>query len=139
MILIYSYFFQLTENEPLNSPKEPLRTRKNSENNCQLQAETVDNSREKLPNSRTRKLSESSVQSVSTVYKERKANHIKKFKEMKPDEVPEQTKLTMFDLIYYNPTNGSKMSNPSSRRTSRAPSPDRADAQCKIFQCLLMI
>ena len=94
----------------------------------------MDNSREKLPNSRTRKLSESSVQSVSTVYKERKANHIKKFKEMKPDEIPEQTKLTMFDLIYYNPTNGSKMSNPSSRMTSRAPSPDRADAQCKIFQ-----
>jgi hypothetical protein len=54
---------------------------------------------------------------------------------MKPDEIPEQTKLTMFDLIYYNPTNGSKMSNPSSRMTSRAPSPDRADAQCKIFQC----
>jgi len=130
---------ELTENETLNySPKEPLRTRKISENNCQLQAETVDNSREKLtnsqeklPNSRTRKLSESSVQSVSTVYKERKANHLKKFKEMKPDEIPEQTKLTMFDLIYYNPTNGSKMSNPSSRMTSRAPSPDRADAQFK--------
>lgn len=123
---------ELTENEHMNySPKEPLRTRKLSENNCQLQAETVDNSREKLTNSRTRKLSESSVQSVSTVYKERKANHLKKFKEMKPDEIPEQTKLTMFDLIYYNPTNGSKMSNPSSRRTSRAPSPDRADAQFK--------
>merc|ERR1712008_473388 len=123
---------ELTENETLNySPKEPLRTRKISENNCQLQAEIVDNSREKMPNSRTRKLSESSVQSVSTVYKERKANHLKKFKEMKPDEIPEQTKLTMFDLIYYNPTNGSKMSNPSSRMTSRAPSPDRADAQFK--------
>ena len=57
---------------------------------------------------------------------------------MKPDEIPEQTKLTMFDLIYYNPTNGSKMSNPSSRMTSRAPSPDRADAQCKIFQYFLL-
>ena len=77
LILMFFLFFQLTENELINySPKEPLRTRNLSENNCQLGAETVDNSREKLtnsqekmPNSRTRKLSESSVQSVSTVYK----------------------------------------------------------------------
>ena len=69
----------------------------------------------------------------SLYYKERKANHIKKFKELKPDEIPERTKLTMFDLIYYNPTDGNKMSNPSSRRTSRAPSPERDSAQCKFL------
>jgi hypothetical protein len=36
--------------------------------------------------------------------------------------VPDRTKLTMFDLIYYNPSEGSRMSTSSSRRTSRASS-----------------
>ena len=94
-----------------------------------------------LKPARTRKLSETSAQSVSTLYRERKANHKAKFKEM-GDEIPERTKLTMFDLIYYNPTDGKKMSNPATRKSSRMPSPERNDAQCKnfaIFYSLIMI
>merc|ERR1719188_1904459 len=36
--------------------------------------------------------------------------------------VPERKRMTMFDLIYYNPSEGQRMSNSSSRRTSRTSS-----------------
>ena len=107
-----------------------MRTRKISEHN--VPAELLDN----LP-PRTRKLTDtSSVTSekpakTPTVYNQRRADHLKKFKEI--EGIPERKKLTMFDLIYYNPSDGNKMSNPSSLRSSRAPSPEKDDAQCNIF------
>jgi len=63
-----------------------------------------------------------------TVFDKRKADHKKKFTQ----GPPERTKITMFDLIYYNPNGGSRMSTDtsaepspsSSARTSRANSVD---------------
>ena len=55
-----------------------------------------------------------------TVFDQRKADHKKKFN----DGIPERTKLTMFDLIYYNPSDGNRMSTSTSVRSSRAPSID---------------
>ena len=108
-----------------------MRARKISEHNVPV--ELLDNL---LP--RTRKLTDtSSVTSekssvLSKVYHQRRADHLKKFKEI-GEGIPERKKLTMFDLIYYNPTDGNKMSNPSSVRSSRAPSPEKEDAQCNIL------
>lgn len=56
----------------------------------------------------------------STVFDQRKADHKKKWE----NGIPERTKITMFDLIYYNPSDGNRMSNSSSLRSSRAPSVD---------------
>ena len=47
-----------------------------------------------------------------TVFDQRKADHKKKFN----DGIPERTKLTMFDLIYYNPSDGNRMSTSTSLR-----------------------
>jgi len=78
---------------------------------------------------RTRKLTETSITSMAeklaltanpTVFDQRKADHKKKFN----DGIPERTKLTMFDLIYYNPSDGNRMSTSNSLRSSRAPSVD---------------
>lgn len=54
----------------------------------------------------------------ASVFHRRRADHKKKFTQ----GVPERGQMTMFDLIYYNPQNGSRMSTSSSRRTSRASS-----------------
>ena len=80
--------------------------------------------------SRQRRLTETSTTggaappNESTMFDKRKADHKKKFTQ----GIPERTKITMFDLIYYNPTSGNRMSldssNPSSTRTSRANSVD---------------
>ncbi len=79
------------------------------------------------PPTRTRRLTESrdsiclapgTPAPGPTVFDQRKADHKKKF----VDGIPERTKITMFDLIYYNPSDGNRMSNSSSRRSSRAPS-----------------
>ncbi len=48
----------------------------------------------------------------ASVFDKRKADHKKKFN----NGIPERNKMTMFDLIYYNPSDGSRMSNSSSRR-----------------------
>ena len=48
----------------------------------------------------------------ATVFNRRKSDHKKKFS----GGVPERGKMTMFDLIYYNPEEGHRMSNSSSRR-----------------------
>ena len=87
------------------------------------------------PMNRTRKLTAESSMSIAsmaeklniagstanpTVFDQRKADHKKKFN----DGIPERTKLTMFDLIYYNPADGNRMSNSTSLRSSRAPSVD---------------
>jgi len=53
-----------------------------------------------------------------SVYDKRKAEHKHKFNA----GVPERKRMTMFDLIYYNPSEGQRMSNSSSRRTSRTSS-----------------
>ncbi len=55
---------------------------------------------------------------AASVYDRRKADHKRKFNA----GVPERKKMTMFDLIYYNPSEGARMSNSSSRRASRASS-----------------
>jgi hypothetical protein len=60
----------------------------------------------------------SQVTTSSSVYDRRKADHKRKFNA----GVPERKRMTMFDLIYYNPTEGTRMSNSSSRRGSRASS-----------------
>lgn len=72
------------------------------------------------PMSRPRRLTESRdlAPLPPSVYDKRKADHKKKFTK----GVPERTKMTMFDLIYYNPLEGSRMSNSSSRRDSRTSS-----------------
>jgi len=81
-----------------------------------------------IPN-RTRKLTETSIASLAeklalttnpTVFDQRKADHKKKFN----GGIPERTKLTMFDLIYYSPSDGNRMSTSNSLRSSRAPSID---------------
>jgi len=71
---------------------------------------------------RTRRLTESHDKPNfnSTVFDQRKADHKKKWE----NGIPERTKITMFDLIYYNPSDGNRMSNSSSLRSSRAPSVD---------------
>ncbi len=48
----------------------------------------------------------------ASIFDRRKADHKRKFN----NGVPERNKMTMFDLIYYNPMEGSRMSNSSSRR-----------------------
>ncbi len=48
----------------------------------------------------------------ASVFNKRKADHKKKFN----NGIPERSKMTVFDLIYYNPSDGSRMSNSSSRR-----------------------
>ncbi len=48
----------------------------------------------------------------ASVFNKRKADHKRKFN----NGVPERDKMTMFDLIYYNPSDGSRMSTSSSRR-----------------------
>lgn len=53
-----------------------------------------------------------------SVYDKRKAEHKHKFNA----GVPERKRMTMFDLIYYNPSEGHRMSNSSSRRNSRTSS-----------------
>ena len=45
------------------------------------------------------------------MYDKRKAEHKHKFNA----GVPERKRMTMFDLIYYNPSEGHRMSNSSSR------------------------
>ena len=77
-----------------------------------------------VPSSRTRKMTESSEKPglPPTVFDQRKADHKKKFVE----GAPERTRITMFDLIYYNPSDGNRMSNSSSLRSSRAASVDGA-------------
>jgi len=55
------------------------------------------------------------VAAPASVFDKRRALHKRKFNE----GVPDRQKMTMFDLIYYNPE-GNRMSNSSSRRTSRA-------------------
>ena len=52
------------------------------------------------------------------MYDKRKAEHKHKFNA----GVPERKRMTMFDLIYYNPSEGHRMSNSSSRRNSRTSS-----------------
>ncbi|TRY74874.1 hypothetical protein TCAL_07132 [Tigriopus californicus] len=54
----------------------------------------------------------------ASVFHRRRADHKRKFTQ----GVPERGQMTMFDLIYYNPQHGSRMSTSSSRRTSRASS-----------------
>ena len=91
-----------------------LRTRQNSENLPEVFSPP------QVP--RTRKITESSEKPSlpPTVFDQRKSDHKKKF----GDGVPERTRITMFDLIYYNPSDGNRMSNSSSLRSSRAPSVD---------------
>ena len=91
-----------------------LRTRQNSENLPEVFSPP------QVP--RSRKITESSEKPSlpPTVFGQRKADHKKKFDE----GVPERTRITMFDLIYYNPSDGNRMSNSSSLRSSRAPSVD---------------
>ena len=100
-------------------PGPILRTRQNSEN---LPTEVFSPPSQV---SRTRRITESSTAAEKpslppTVFDQRKADHKKKFVE----GVPERTRITMFDLIYYNPSDGNRMSNSSSLRSSRAPSVD---------------
>ena len=78
---------------------------------------------------RKRRLTETSATGAEiakdpTVFVKRKQDHKKKFTE----GVPERTKMTMFDLIYYNPESGARMSldssGPPSSGASRANSID---------------
>ena len=105
-------------------PGPILRTRQNSEN---LPSSEVFSPPSQV--SRTRKITESSSAEKAllppTVFDQRKADHKKKFVE----GVPERTRITMFDLIYYNPSDGNRMSNSSSLRSSRAPSVDGVAAR----------
>ena len=110
---------------PVSSEKSlpsPLRTRKISENDNLPPPQPPQNL-----TPRTRKLTESSSIGIGTpnvnptVFGQRKSDHKKKF----TDGIPERTKMTMFDLIYYNPSDGNRMSNASSLRSSRAASVDQ--------------
>ena len=73
-------------------------------------------------NRRVRRLTESSNATYvedATVFDKRKADHKRKFL----NGVPSRSKMTIFDFIYHNPSDGSRMastaSNASSRRNSR--------------------
>jgi hypothetical protein len=102
-----------SETEPAN--KDILRLRQVSENH------DVFSPPPSTP-TRIRRLTESHDKPNfnSTVFDQRKADHKKKWE----NGIPERTKITMFDLIYYNPSDGNRMSNSSSLRSSRAPSVD---------------
>jgi hypothetical protein len=109
----------VADNNPHPGTPMIIRTRQLSENSDGVSPAAA-------PPSRTRRLTESKDDSAilknlgPTVFDQRKADHKKKF----VDGIPERTRITMFDLIYYNPSDGNRMSNPSSMRSSRAPSID---------------
>ena len=107
-------------NDPEPSDKDILRTRQVSENN-----ENVFSPPPPTPTTRIRRLTESQDKPNQgpTVFDQRKADHKKKWE----NGIPERTKITMFDLIYYNPSDGNRMSNSSSLRSSRAPSVGNAN------------